>query len=456
MEPWKLYQQMHDQFVREHSDAGERFLVRHSDDIIGKAVDFFKVKEHYAYYPGKQYAVSLIYAYLVERVYGTPLREALDDPDLILNPAYPHTPYSQDPDTYEEIIRQVLVEDSLMGSGWSSYTMDYWYGECTSEGVEAAMERCGGMSKPRIDLSINVTYYCNLRCSFCYLTSEQLSDKYAANLDDLKRLLDSISSHYEIGHIDLYGGEVALVPTEYFNELVTLVKRYRPFDVRLITNLTTINDIVMHPEVDLYVSYDFSARELHERVAKNLKRIDRPFHILTLATDVVVQEGTDVVLDFYRSLPNLLSVEIKPYSSNQANTEFGSNSGFYELVKGIASRDDLPFSFENISLLRSVIGGSRNAYSDGHLFITPQVEMAALGFDLDDREYFLKFNTIAEYKRWCEIEKRSVASSPACQTCPWQGRCLTEHYRNVEPGDGFCSGHRKLIEWYKDHSKQLR
>lgn len=452
MPPWKLCQRMHAQFVKEHSDAGERFMVKHSDDIVGKAVDFFKVKEHYAYYPGKQYAVSLIYAHLVELEYDVPLREALDDPELILNPAYPHTPYSKDPETYEAIIQEVLVEGSLMGQGWSSYTMGYWYQECTMKGVEGAMERLGGVGKSRIDLSINVSYYCNLRCNFCYLTDGQLGDKTRAGLSELNALLDSIAAHYEIGHVDLYGGEVALVPVDYFNELLRLVKRYHPFDIRLITNLTVINDIVMHPEVELYVSYDFTARELHERVAKNLRAIDRPFHILTLATDNVVKEGVVKVVDFYKSLPNLMSVELKPYSSNQANCDMGNGRGFYELVKGIAECDALPFTFENASLLNSVLGGSRNAYSDGHVFITPDVKMATLGFDLSDREYFLTFNSVDEYRRWCEIEKHSVANSSSCQTCPWQGRCLTEHYRNVEPDDGFCSGHKKLIEWYKAHS----
>lgn len=451
MNEWKVYQQMYQQFTQSNSDDASRFKELMDGDIVGRAIEFLTSKPHYTYYPGKQYAVSVVYAYLTSVRYGVDIRELLDDPDLLLSPAYPHVRYSDDSDTYDQIIEFFMGNDDRLSLGWVPYTVDYWERECTEEGIGLLLEGLGSNDQ-EIDLSINVTHYCNLRCDFCYLTPEQLSDKAKLPLAKLRKTLDEVCGAYNIRHVDLYGGELALLPEQYFKDLVELVKEYKPFDIRLITNLTIVNSIVMHPEVDLYVSYDFTARELEGRVRSNLQTLDRPFHVLTLATDTVVDTGVDEVVEFFNSLPNLMSVEVKPYSDNQSNGKLGSGKGFYDLVSGIIANTARKFEFRNITLLDSTVNGSRNAYSDDHVFITPSGNVAVLDFDLLDREFFLTFENVSDYSTWTGKEKASVGNSEVCRKCRYQGRCLTEHYRSVEPDNGFCSGHKKLIDWYQSNS----
>ena len=94
-------------------------------------------------------------------------------------------------------------------------------------------------------LSINPWYYCNFRCKFCYLTEQQLSDKKLLELDRLNEILSEISQQENIDKVDLYGGELGLLPKEYWNDLVTLLNVYGIDDISLITNLSMVNDITL-------------------------------------------------------------------------------------------------------------------------------------------------------------------------------------------------------------------
>lgn len=448
MEQWKVNQHMYARLVKEHSDASDKFVRVDDEDVIGRAVEYLTSKPHFSHYPGKQYAVSIVYAYLISEHFGGDVREILNDPELLLNPAYPHTPYSQDPTTYDKILEVFLSNEQRLEVGWVPYTKKYWMWECTDEGIGALMLRLSDTSKPTIDLSINVSYYCNLRCEFCYLTNKQLGDKTLLPLDDLKRTIQAISDKYEIRHVDFYGGEIALIPVKYFNDMVEMVKTFDPFDMRLTTNLTVVNEIVMHPEVHLYVSYDFSARAMSDRVAKNMKELERPFTILTLATEVVTATPIGEVVEFYSSLKNLVSVEVKPYNNNQANVGLGNGKGFYDLVSNLISYPGRMFTVENESLLLTVLDGTRNAFSNEHLFITPQNKLSVLGFDVSGREFFLEFDDVSGYSDWCGVERTMVNDSSVCGKCRYKGTCLTEHYQVKEPTDGYCSGHLNLIKWF--------
>jgi MoaA/NifB/PqqE/SkfB family radical SAM enzyme len=142
-------------------------------------------------------------------------------------------------------------------------------------------------------LSINPWYYCNFRCKFCYLTEEQLSDKKLLELDRLNEILSEISQQENIDKVDLYGGELGLLPKEYWNDLVTLLNVYGIDDISLITNLSMINDITLDDRVYTTVSYDFKAREDSERVFKNMALLNRPFSILVLASPEVMEQDVD-------------------------------------------------------------------------------------------------------------------------------------------------------------------
>jgi len=297
-------------------------------------------------------------------------------------------------------------------------------------------------------VSINPTYYCNFRCDFCYLTEQQLRDRTLLPLTVLESRIKEIQEIDEIQMIDLYGGEVGLLPETYVNELCSLLKNNGIDDINIITNLSMVNQVIRNPDFYLTVSYDFDCREQSERVWTNMALLDREFSILILASDCLIKKDIDLMINQLNLLGNLQSVEIKPYSTNQANCHNVSNLDFENFVKGwIQSTIKKKFEFVNETNINKTLNYKRNAFSNDHVYITPSGEFAVLEFDLNDNEYFKLVNSYKEYKDWADNEPLKNVSN-VCKSCTYYGRCLTEHYRYVKNLDYSCNGFKGLIDWY--------
>lgn len=300
----------------------------------------------------------------------------------------------------------------------------------------------------KINLSINPWYYCNFRCDFCYLTEQQLDDKTLLPLDKLNELLAEVTSNAEVQMVDLYGGELGLLPKQYWNDLIELLHCYNIQDINLITNLSMVNDITLDERVYISVSYDFEAREDHERVWRNMALLNRPFSILMLASPKLIVKDVDHMIDMLNSLSTLVSVEVKPYSTNQANQLDLKFSDFENFVKRWISNKNKKFEFVNELLLQDTIDKSRNSFSDDHVYITPNGKYGVLEFDEKDNEFFLEYDTLEDYYNWCNIEKERVSNNKFCSNCNYFGHCLSEHLREVTNLDNSCNGFYKLINWY--------
>lgn len=299
-----------------------------------------------------------------------------------------------------------------------------------------------------ITLSINPWYYCNFRCDFCYLTEQQLDDKKLLPLDKLNELLAEVTSNAKVQMVDLYGGELGLLPKQYWNDLIELLHCYNIQDINLITNLSMVNDITLDERVYISVSYDFEAREDHERVWRNMALLNRPFSILMLASPKLIVKDVDHMIDMLNSLSTLVSVEVKPYSTNQANQLDLKFSDFENFVKKWINNKNKKFEFVNELLLQDTIDKSRNSFSDDHVYITPNGKYGVLEFDEKDNEFFLEYDTLEDYYNWCNIEKERVSNNKFCSNCNYFGHCLSEHLREVTNLDNSCNGFYKLINWY--------
>lgn len=300
-------------------------------------------------------------------------------------------------------------------------------------------------------LSINPTYYCNFRCHFCYLTSEQLSNRKLLDLETLESRLIEVLNNTTIDHVDLYGGEIGLLPEDYVWDLKDLLYKYDIKSISVNTNLSMVNNIICDPDFHISVSYDFDVREQHERVWNNMIKLNRPFSVLILASDKIIQHNVDNMIFQLNLLSKLQSVEIKPYSENQANCLTVSFKDYEEFVKKwIISTTPKRFEFINEYLLEDVLNKKRNSFSDDHLYITPEGKFAVLEFDLNDREYFLHCETYKDYLKWCEKEKKRVSKNTFCSKCEYFSNCLSEHLREVKNLDNGCNGFKYLIDWYKN------
>lgn len=300
-------------------------------------------------------------------------------------------------------------------------------------------------------VSINPTYYCNFRCHFCYLTPKQLSDRNLLSLDILENKLIEILSYTQIDHVDLYGGEIGLLSENYVENLKKTLHNYNIKSININTNLSMVNSVILDEDFYISVSYDFDVREQHERVWTNMIKLSRPFSVLILASDKMIQKNVDDMIIQLNSLTNIQSVEIKPYSENQANCLPVSFKDYEEFIKKwITSKVPKNFEFVNEYLISDVIDKRRNSFSDDHVYITPEGKFAVLEFDLNDREYFLQYEKFEEYLSWCEKEKLRVSKNKFCSKCEYFGNCLSEHLREVKNLDNGCNGFKHLIDWYKN------
>lgn len=297
-------------------------------------------------------------------------------------------------------------------------------------------------------VSLNPLYWCNFRCSFCYLTEKQLSDTKVIDFDLLNKRLAEIGN---ITAMDLYGGEVGLLKEHQWYEMKNVIRKHYSGVINVITNLSRIHPGFLDDDVDLSVSYDFTARQASSSVRNNMLMLDKDFSILMLAGKELITFDVDNMINELNLFSRLKAVEIKPYSTNQANVDDVSFSDFEEFVKKwITSDVSKNFEFVNEFLIEDVIDGVGHSFSDDHIYITPSGKFGVLEFDENDNEYFLELESFDEYKQWTNFEKERVTKNDFCNGCEYFGKCLSEHLRDVKDLTNSCNGFKNLIDWYKN------
>ena len=253
-----------------------------------------------------------------------------------------------------------------------------------------------------------------------------------------------------IEHIDLYGGEIGALKKEYFYGLRDTIRKHYSGKININTNYSMLHDGFYEDDFYLSVSYDWESREKSDRVYQNMLMSPVPIAVLVLASPKVLRMNVDELIMSMNMCSSVRSLEIKPYSKNQANQHEVSHKDYEVFVKKwIESSVKKNFEFINEYYIQDVLDGSRNAFSDDHIYITPNGKFAVLEFDLNDNEYFLELDSWDDYLKWTQKEKRNNVSD-ICRSCEFYGKCLTEHYRYVKDLNNSCNGYKFLIEWYRD------
>lgn len=308
------------------------------------------------------------------------------------------------------------------------------------------------LDKPKISISINPTYFCNFDCSFCYLSTDQLNNSKKIDIEILKQKINQVEEVFQIKTVDLYGGEVGLLSDEY---LMDIYKIFSQKDVHfnVITNLSIINNFFYHPGVDISVSWDGPIRRRYNHVLKNIAKLGKPVHLLMLVSKDMINWSNkefDTVVEQINIVPNIVSVELKPYSTNQANQDIVTYLEYEKFVKKWFEVER-NFLFINEQRLKDVFRGTQNSFSDDHIYINPYGKFCVLDFDENDNEFFLEVNSIEEYIDWANHEKLFASNNLICSKCEFLGNCLTEHMRVVTSKKNSCNGYYHLINWYKDN-----
>ena len=299
-----------------------------------------------------------------------------------------------------------------------------------------------------ITVSINPSYFCNFSCDFCYLTPEQLQDQKKIHLNDLDSRLNEISKHRKIDWIDLYGGEIGALKKDYFYGLRDVIRKYYDKKINIITNFSMLHEGFFEDDFYLSISYDFDAREKSNKVYQNMLQSKVPIAVLILASQNVIRKDVSEMITLLNMCSSITSVEIKPYSINQANQHNVSHKDFEDFIKKwINNPIEKRFEFRNLDKIIDSYHGNYNAFSNNHVYITPNAKFAVLEFDDNDREYFLELDNFNDYMIWADKEKDGL--SDICKSCKYYGKCLTEHYRYVKDLINGCNGYKGLQDYYE-------
>jgi len=295
-------------------------------------------------------------------------------------------------------------------------------------------------SSKRFSVSINPTYKCSAGCKFCYLGDQRLDQ----TLLPLSKLHDKLSKLSEIETIDIYGGEISELTDNYIFDLLDCVRGFNPRRINITTNLSRISSAFLEPDVDLYVSWDYVARQDWKNTLSNLQHLHRDFSIITLATRKIAKElFLKEYVKILNRLEGLTSVEVKPYSPNQYNSIWGSEESFETVVKYLLCDDSRKFGLANEDLMNMALEGNRPHLHD-HVFINPRGLYSTIDFDENGLEYF---KTIKDVNGIFSKEVDDIVrmgSNPLCRECKYNQSCLSEHINY-----NTCTGHKDLLEWYE-------
>lgn len=134
MKDWKANQVLYHRLTQEHTDAVENFPTRIDDNIVGAALDYFFNPQEESVYPGKSYAVAIIYARLLRDYFEEDFYEVLNDPEMLYNNDEYFVPYQQDRESYDAILAALGGVDHIPLEGkWVDFTVQYFNHECLAE-----------------------------------------------------------------------------------------------------------------------------------------------------------------------------------------------------------------------------------------------------------------------------------------------------------------------------------
>lgn len=299
--------------------------------------------------------------------------------------------------------------------------------------------------KPKLALSINPLYKCNLNCPFCYLGS--LKDNQ--NILDLTYLINTltkISYRYDIECIDIYGGEVSLLSEFYFDMLVKLCKTFSK-NVAITTNFIDFNKPIINNFDNIGVSLDFNNfRDKQEKVYNNIKAaIESGKVINVLSLDISCQQNEEEIIKKLNEL-RIQSWRIIPYSKSKENKLIFKGYQFFEdtVKRFLKLQHKMKFSFINKLELDGII--NNDYYNTTHFYITPNNKVALLQFE-NNEEYFHEFNSLDEL--YDELKNEQLKRDNYCKNCSIKNKCLAEHFNYEYKGES-CSGMKNLIMNYKN------
>lgn len=302
----------------------------------------------------------------------------------------------------------------------------------------------------RIFIDIMLSFQCKKGCPYCYL-GDLRSDTRRVSARDVDARLAELWHHgYHAGNIEIYGGDMGLLPKEYVDEIIQVCRKYTDF-VTSIGNPWKGYDPEHYKSV---LSINMERKDYYDSITKLCE--DSSTDVITVALPAEVDEDAVYFLDRYQGCTG--SLFIIPYFKSVYNKECThvlSNKEYCEfLIRVIDAYLDRDYTFKlaNISILEDAFNGQYNPFADGSVYIGPDGRLGRPKYTENYEEYFEWYDSIEEWELDTLKERREAIYT--CGTCEYYGRCVADHMRPFREDD-VCCGYKPLVKWWEENRERL-
>lgn len=307
-------------------------------------------------------------------------------------------------------------------------------------------------------------FSCNYNCEYCYL-GDLKESKTQLNAEDLKKNLSDLVSRYgTLERIDIYGGEITLLPIDISIELIEICKSFAP--TTFVTNLS--NPDISDKIVELTgIKYAISVND------------ERPYNDTILERSFLTKYHPNSIIQV--ATPSLLAKSAKQILQEASlfNTEFVGFTQYFPSIKNNCNyqtetpnkdyadflikvldeylKGDYKFSIENLLDLELVLNGKYTPWMQEAIFIMPHDgktnNYACILYNRRGIERFHTLKNLDEFDKLAHFEYYEAYANHG--KCKYFGHCYAEHLRPWDENKDECPGLFKVLEWYKNE-KQSR
>ena len=301
-------------------------------------------------------------------------------------------------------------------------------------------------------IHIMPTYLCNNNCEYCYL-GELKHSKTIIPLQKVINHLQNISKIYRIEYINIYGGEITLLPYSYITALIDISYNYC-HQISITSNMKSDNTWktikklqVAYPGIMFTTSINEERTGNDALINKLLIERQQSIGITQVVTPTLLLESPKAILTKASMIGK--SVEFLRYSpgGGTANWALGINDFEDFMIKILDElhSNEYDIYVKNKEDIEDCLRKTYNPYSNSNLFLEPDGSLSVVSYTDNGNEHFKKVNNFEEVERLTKAEKNMTHIK--CDNCPYLDHCYAEHIKFTERGG--CCGCRRLLNYYE-------
>lgn len=135
---WKMYQQTYYHLLVQKPGIQNHQKLTYNVERVKSALRLLWPRQsEWCVQPARSRMVAIVYATLIEKIYGEDFYDTLNDENLFLGSDDFFQPYLQDSDVYDKIIEQLALIPDWMEKGCIPEFVRQFNLQCTQEGIDS-------------------------------------------------------------------------------------------------------------------------------------------------------------------------------------------------------------------------------------------------------------------------------------------------------------------------------